>query len=152
MVRRADFEAAGGFDASLARAEDIELAIRLAANGVEFAFLPEAVGWHYARRTYAAWQRMARQYAAADIRIAARHPDEGWLEMIDLELRDRSLPLRAARALSGLPGVERAAGAAAAGAARCVFALGRRTVSNRLLSLTYDITYAHELDRLRRAA
>ena len=43
---------AGGFDESFKRAEDIELAYRLKDMGLRFHFNPQAIGYHYANRTY----------------------------------------------------------------------------------------------------
>jgi GT2 family glycosyltransferase len=148
MVSRARFEAAGGFDVGLARAEDIELGVRLAEHGCAFAFLPGAVGWHYARRSFASWQRMARQYAAADLAIERAHPAEHWLRMIREEMADRSLPLRAVRAAGRLPGAERVLSSMAGLGAHAAFRAGRRDVSTRLLSALYDVTYSNELRRL----
>ncbi len=42
----------GGFDERFRRAEDIELAYRLEKLGVEFFFSMEAVGYHYAERSF----------------------------------------------------------------------------------------------------
>jgi len=62
LVRRA-----GGFDPAYQRAEDIELAFRLAALGGEFVFNPAAAGMHFARRSYRAWLGAAYQYGRNDI-------------------------------------------------------------------------------------
>ena len=44
--------ASGGFDERYRRAEDIELAHRLEKLGVQFFFNMEAVGYHYAERSF----------------------------------------------------------------------------------------------------
>jgi len=62
--------AAGGFDPSFHRAEDVELALRLAERGLGFRFLPAAEGRHYVQRRFAAWARSATAYGAADVRMA----------------------------------------------------------------------------------
>jgi GT2 family glycosyltransferase len=61
---------AGGFNAAFRRAEDVELALRLRDRGLRFVFLPEARGWHFVRRTFDSWQRMATAYGAADVAMA----------------------------------------------------------------------------------
>lgn len=61
---------AGGFNPAFRRAEDVELALRLRDRGMHFVFLPEARGWHYVRRTFDSWQRMAAAYGAADVAMA----------------------------------------------------------------------------------
>jgi GT2 family glycosyltransferase len=70
-VRKRDILAAGGFDPSFKRAEDVELALRLQEQGTEFVFLPTARGLHYVQRTFKAWLRVPAAYAAADVAMAA---------------------------------------------------------------------------------
>jgi glycosyltransferase involved in cell wall biosynthesis len=48
-IRRATFEMVGGFDATIARADDVELCWRLGLAGVPLSFVPEAVV-HYRLR------------------------------------------------------------------------------------------------------
>jgi GT2 family glycosyltransferase len=155
MVPRAEFEAVGGFDERLRRAEDIEFALRLAERGCTFAFLPEAAAWHYAHRTFASWLRMARQYAVADRQIDAAHPDAGWLSVMNEELAGRSWPLRLLRRAARAALVERAATAAGGAIARAAFAAGRRRESAMVLSALFDLAYwnaARQLERARMAA
>jgi GT2 family glycosyltransferase len=77
-VHRSHLTRAGGFDPSFRRAEDIELAHRLAAHGLSFRFCSEAVGYHYAERPFSSWCSAAYQYGRNDIRIA-RDQDVPWL-------------------------------------------------------------------------
>jgi len=70
---RALLERYGGFDESFRRAEDIELAYRLADDGVEFHFEPRAEAHHYAERSFASWCDIAYQYGRNDI-VFARYP------------------------------------------------------------------------------
>jgi GT2 family glycosyltransferase len=58
-VRREDVLAVGGFDERFIREEDVELAHRLAARGVTFHFLPEAVVHHDPDRTFEVWLAVA---------------------------------------------------------------------------------------------
>jgi glycosyltransferase involved in cell wall biosynthesis len=66
------FVEAGGFDPRFRRAEDIELAYRLEAAGVEFAFNPDAIGYHHAERSFDSWLAIARDYGANDVDFARR--------------------------------------------------------------------------------
>ena len=59
--------AAGGFDARFKRAEDVELAWRLAGLGAEFAFEPRADVYHYAARGFGSWRRTPYQYGRYDV-------------------------------------------------------------------------------------
>lgn len=75
-VRRNDLLAAGLFDPSFRRAEDVELAYRLHDRGLTFRFLPDAIVYHQPNRSYASWCRMAWQYGHYDIimwRTRGRH-------------------------------------------------------------------------------
>jgi GT2 family glycosyltransferase len=61
------FLAAGGFDASFKRAEDVELGYRLRNAGAQFVFTPDADVLHYASRTFTAWCRTPYQYGRYDV-------------------------------------------------------------------------------------
>ena len=64
---------AGGFHPEFLRAEDIELGLRLMAQGCTFAFLPEARAWHYVHRSFASWARMPDAYGRASVEMARIH-------------------------------------------------------------------------------
>ncbi len=66
-VRREHILAAGGFDASFRRAEDVELAYRFRDLRLHFYFNPDAKGWHHARRSLRAWLRISTAYGQADV-------------------------------------------------------------------------------------
>ena len=105
MVPKEQLLAAGGFDSSFRRAEDVELALRLAERGLAFRFLPEAEGRHYVQRRFAAWERSATAYGVADVRMArAGHP---WiLDLVGREFRARHLSVRLlALLVAGRPGL-----------------------------------------------
>ena len=57
----------GGFDERFRRAEDIELAYRLEKLGVEFLFTMEAVGYHYAERSFDSWLQTPYAYGRYEI-------------------------------------------------------------------------------------
>jgi GT2 family glycosyltransferase len=77
-LRRSHILDAGGFDESFRRAEDVELAYRLARNGLEFVFNIKAAGMHFADRSYRAWLDAAYSYGRNDV-IFARDRNQGWL-------------------------------------------------------------------------
>jgi GT2 family glycosyltransferase len=58
---------AGGFDERFRRAEDIELAYRLDNHGVRFVFHSDAVGYHYAERSFRSWLSTPYTYGRNDI-------------------------------------------------------------------------------------
>jgi len=68
----------GGFDPSFRRAEDVELAFRLDDLGLTFHYEPEAIGLHYAERSYDAWRRTAYDYGRNDV-VFARDLGRTWL-------------------------------------------------------------------------
>ena len=77
-LRRNHILAAGGFDEGFRRAEDVELAYRLANNGLEFVFNIQAAGMHFADRSYRAWLDAAYTYGRNDV-IFARDRNQKWL-------------------------------------------------------------------------
>jgi GT2 family glycosyltransferase len=77
-VRRSHLLDVGGFDASFRRAEDIELAFRLADAGLSFEFEPQAIGYHYAERSFENWRTNAVAYGRNDI-VFARDLGRRWI-------------------------------------------------------------------------
>ena len=61
----------GCFDTTLRRAEDVELAVRLALRGVSFRFNPAASAVHHAERSLAAWSEMHRSYGRVETTICS---------------------------------------------------------------------------------
>lgn len=112
-LRRSFFVGAGGFDERVRRAEDVELAYRLAEDGAEFVFNENAIGYHCAERTFDAWLRNAYAYAASDVVFAAEGKPPDRLQVIRREFSSRN-PLirwivrtavarRSSNALVGMP-------------------------------------------------
>ena len=93
-LRRTHLLAAGGFDEGLRRAEDVELAYRLADRGLDFVFNIDAAGMHFAERSFRAWLDMAHAYGRNDV-IFARDRKQKWLlSAIRQEFRDRHFLIR----------------------------------------------------------
>lgn len=57
----------GGFDPTFKRAEDVELAYRLAEKGLTFIFNPQAAGYHYAERSFSSWTSTPYAYGKNDV-------------------------------------------------------------------------------------
>jgi glycosyltransferase involved in cell wall biosynthesis len=93
-LRRSHILTAGGFDESFRRGEDVELAYRLANNGLDFVFNMQAVGMHFAERGFRAWLDAANAYGRNDV-IFARDRNQKWLlSAIRQEFRDRHFLIR----------------------------------------------------------
>jgi len=75
IVRRAAFEAAGGFDAELAVGEDVDLVWRLSAASWTVRYEPSVVVEHPARARPRAWLGQRLAYGSAAGPLARRHPD-----------------------------------------------------------------------------
>ncbi|MFZ5918257.1 MAG: glycosyltransferase family 2 protein [Chloroflexota bacterium] len=75
---RDEIVAAGGFDPSFRRAEDVELGYRLADRGLVFFFNPAAQGLHYAERSFESWCRTPYLYGRYDV-IMTRNKGQDWL-------------------------------------------------------------------------
>ena len=106
-VRTKHLRAVGGFDTTLHRAEDIELAFRLDEHGVEFVYEPDASGLHYAERTYEAWRSAAYAYGRNDV-IFARAGRRDLFALISRTFRERHWALRCVASIGALgPGTRR---------------------------------------------
>ena len=69
---------AGGFDEHFRRAEDVELAYRLARSGLRFIFNAQAIGYHYAERSFGSWMDTPYIYGKNDV-IFTRDKNQKWL-------------------------------------------------------------------------
>lgn len=70
--------AVGGFDETFRRAEDVELAYRLEQQGLRFVFHPEAIGYHYAERSFRSWLDIPYIYGRNDV-IFTQSRGQSWL-------------------------------------------------------------------------
>jgi GT2 family glycosyltransferase len=93
-LRRSRILAAGGFDEDFRRAEDVELAYRLASDGLEFVFNIKAAGMHFADRSYGAWLDMAYSYGRNDVVFARDRKQEWLLPTIHREFMERHILIR----------------------------------------------------------
>ena len=84
----------GGFDARFRRAEDVELAYRLARGGAVFIFNPRAVGYHYAERTFRSWIEIPYQYGRNDV-VFAREGEHWIFDILRREFGERNNLIRA---------------------------------------------------------
>lgn len=142
-VRTDALRATGGFDATFKRAEDIELAFRLADGGIRFSYRRDAAGLHYAERSFEAWCTAARMYGHNDIVFVRDLRRADLAEVFVQTLRSRNLLLRVlAQTAAHTP---RLAGALA-GAARTLvsphpkYRLTERT-ARYALSAVYCVLY-----------
>jgi GT2 family glycosyltransferase len=141
-VARRHFLQAGGFDASFRRAEDVELAYRLAAAGLRFEFAPDAVVHHYAERSFDSWLANAAAYGRNDV-IFGRDRGQAWLlDAIGTEFHHRH---RAVQALTRLSLRRRGAGQVVTGVTKAVARLTCRTgpegAADMSLSALYNLEY-----------
>jgi GT2 family glycosyltransferase len=150
-LRRSHILAAGGFDEGFRRAEDVELAYRLANNGLEFVFNIQAVGMHFADRSYRAWLDAAYTYGRNDV-IFARDRNQKWLlPKIRQEFLDRHFLIRSlVRVCSGRAGLTRIASSAlklaADGATFLRAGVIERKAYSGLFNLHYYNGFFNELD------
>lgn len=70
--------ASGGFDPAFRRAEDVELAYRLEDMGLKFVFNYEAVGYHFADRSFRSWAAIPYAYGRNDV-IFTQRKGQSWL-------------------------------------------------------------------------
>ena len=139
-VPTAALRAVGGFDEGLRRAEDVELAQRLDAHGLSFAFEPEARAFHHAERSFESWREMAEVYGRNDVMFAQQgRPAD--LDLIRGFFGQRNAALRAVvRAVVPRPRLRRALDAALTRVARSMPGSSGR-VGRAVLSALYNLRY-----------
>jgi GT2 family glycosyltransferase len=143
-VRLEHVRAAGGFDVGFRRGEDVELAFRLQANGLQFIFKRHAAALHMADRSFASWFRAAYHYGRNDVVLGVRRGRPDMLRAIAREFWERN-PLNRCL-VSGMllaPGCERATAPVAILAARLAMKLGRRGLSHSICSALFTLAYWH---------
>ena len=141
-LARRHLESAGGFDPAFRRAEDVELAYRLADAGLTFTFVPEAVVLHYAERSFDSWRANASAYGRNDV-IFGRDQGQAWLlESIAHEFHGRHRLVRSLTRMSlRHPRVGRIVAGGAAFTARAASKTGPESVADAALSALYNLEY-----------
>ena len=94
-VRRRHLIAAGGFDESFRHAEDVELAYRLGEQGLNFTFVEDAVGYHYAERSYDSWRTIGYVYGRNDVIFGRDHERPWMFDLIKEQFDSRHPVVRA---------------------------------------------------------
>lgn len=147
-VRRSHILAVGGFDESFRRAEDVELAYRLANRGLKFVFNANAVGMHFAERSFNAWLDMARTYGRNDI-IFARDRDQKWLlPTLATEFRERHILIRTLVCLcQRRPLLTSVAGRIIKAMADMATLVGAKGIEQRAYSGLFNLEYYSSLHR-----
>jgi glycosyltransferase involved in cell wall biosynthesis len=141
-LRRSHILAAGGFDEGFRRAEDVELAYRLASNGLEFVFNIQAAGMHFAERSFRAWLDAAYTYGRNDV-IFARDRNQKWLlSAIRQEFLERHFLIRSlVRACSGRSRPTRIASSALKLAADAATLLRASVIERKAYSGLFNLQY-----------
>lgn len=94
-IARHHLDACGGFDPTFRRAEDVELAYRLARGGLKFFFNPRAAVYHYAERSFSSWLSTPYHYGRNDV-IFSRQGGQTWLlPTVRKEYHQRKAPVHA---------------------------------------------------------
>jgi len=141
-LRRSHILAAGGFDEGFRRAEDVELAYRLANSGLEFVFNNRAAGMHFADRSYRAWLDAAYSYGRNDV-IFARDRNQKWLlPTIRREFLNRHFLIRSlVRVCSGRSRLTRIASSAMKLAADSATLLSASVIEGKAYSGLFNLQY-----------
>lgn len=149
-VGRRHVVACGGFDETFTRAEDVELAYRLNTRGLRFLFDPEAVGLHYAERSYASWRRTAYLYGRNDVVFATERQQDWLLDAMRLEFAQHHRLIRwVARLTLDRPLRHRLLTGWCEMIARAVSGRGARAALSAVFNLTYYQGVADELGSVR---
>lgn len=149
-VSRARLVEAGGFDTRFRRAEDVELSYRLARTGLRFVFNADAVGHHYAERSFDSWLRNAHDYGVNEVVFGISQGQDPILDRVRWEYHERHPLVRSvARFSIAVPGMGRAVPVAL----RCAARLGQsarlpglhRLALSALFNTAYYLGIADEL-------
>lgn len=141
-LARRHLDASGGFDPAFRRAEDVELAYRLADAGLAFVFVPEAVVYHYAERSFDSWRANASAYGRNDV-IFGRDQGQPWLlDSLAYEFHDRHRLVQTLTRISlRHPRVGAAITSTAAVTARAACKSGPERAATAALSALYNLEY-----------
>lgn len=149
-LRRELIISVGGFNENFRRAEDVELAYRLNALGVEYVFNPQAIGYHYAHRSFKSWIEIPYVYGRNDVIFATSHGQDWLLPKALKEFGERHLLIRTlVRLCLGRPHLSEAAmqtlQTIAAFSDRLNIEVGTRMAYSGLFGLRYYQGMADEL-------
>ncbi len=84
----------GGFDTAFRRAEDVELAYRLAEKGVRFLFNENAIGYHYVERSFESWMKTPYLYGRNDVIFTVQKGQSWLLPTVFREFEGRHIFIR----------------------------------------------------------
>ena len=141
-VLREHVVAAGGFNPEFRRGEDVELAWRLKALGLEFVFEPRAEAAHLARRSFQAWLQAAFEYGRTDVLLERKRTGDdlpGWVRREFAERhrytrRLAEIALTQARLWQGIPATGLVLASVASG-------LGLTRIANQTCSALFTAAY-----------
>jgi GT2 family glycosyltransferase len=106
-LSRARLVEAGGFDTRFRRAEDVELSYRLDRAGMHFVWNPDAIGHHYADRSFDSWLRTAYDYGVNEVVFGRDQGQDPTLRRVNAEFRGRNRLVRwMAQACVSIPVLE----------------------------------------------
>jgi GT2 family glycosyltransferase len=107
-LARARLIEVGGFDTRFRRAEDVELSYRLDRAGMQFLWNRNAVGHHYADRSFESWLRTAYDYGVNEVVFGREQGQDPAFVRVRAEFGRRNPLLRwMARACVAVPALER---------------------------------------------
>jgi GT2 family glycosyltransferase/serine acetyltransferase len=141
-MRRNDYAATGGFDASFKQSEDVELGIRLEKAGAGFHFAEQAFVLHGSDHTrLSSWLERAFRYGIYDLRLARKHPDVSNVNPFRFlgEVSPLSLPLLLSAIV--LPSGAQLLSSAAIRTALAIDRLGLPSLAVKGTTLAFGIEY-----------
>jgi GT2 family glycosyltransferase len=134
--------AAGGFDHTLPRNEDVDLGLRLQSLGYGFVYAPAADGLHCGYHDFEGWRRMPPMYGRLDVAMYRDRDSIGGLETIVACYHDRHFLNRMAIRLAILrPSLARSLQGALAWTGLTSYSWRMERVSYLALSGLWNILY-----------
>jgi GT2 family glycosyltransferase len=142
-MRRKWMVGVGGFDEELKRAEDIELAYRMDAKfNLRFYFNPNAIGYHYAYRSFDSWKRAHYLYGKYDV-LMDRDKGHDWIVQTVLEeFQERNKITRlSSQVLLNHTRLQWLIGYLLVGIAQVARKVGKSDIGNKSLSILANTLY-----------
>ncbi len=131
-----------GFDPAFRRAEDLELALRLARAGAKFVFTPQAIGYHYAERSFGSWFSIPYDYGTNEAIFATEKGHPWLLETIRHEYLSRNrLTRRLTRVCLDRPAISQICFFFLKQTAQISYTARLRAISCLALSALFNIRY-----------
>jgi GT2 family glycosyltransferase len=141
-ISASNFIQSGGFDENFKRQEDVELGFRLGKMGLNFKYIPRAIGYHRPERSFASWQHAPYLYGIRDVQMSRDKNQEQALQLARKHYKQRNRITRMlARTFIGHYPGEKCLLESISIIIPFIDKLGGRSIALELCSLLFNLRY-----------